>query len=324
MVINNVVIIMFDSTGTNSDIPVTEDGSKEKVQKLSQTKGKKAVKKIAKEKRKTSSPDTPQYHLKKCPSLYAPHGTNAHDYLPVILRFFEDFKLHLRMAQNECVTFIPWSPPVTSSKKDWQASTDDSRSITDKTTLELSLPHHNSPAVRQQQRMKSRKETVNVDSLWGWDSCAFDNDDQRLFYDSDQNVDRKSSQEAISLDSTLRYSEIATPPIKHVEKSPPSNRDISIDISSSNSNTSSIIHHRRRKRKLLGRKIIGNSDITPTGSKQSNSGSTQSLTSSLPRGPIRHHAQSSSPNISGANEEQLEEPANSKRYENVQNTHARS
>ena len=245
--------------------------------------------------------------------MYAPRGTNARDYLPVILRVFEEFKRQLKMAQSECVTFIPWSAPFTTSKKDWQVNKDDGKSSANKASSPLVLSSPCSPAVERQQKVtKSAKETVEADSLWNWD-CAFDSDDQRLFYDSDRNVDPKSSQ------ATAPPQVTTTSPIcELVEQSTPVNKDISIDISSSNSNASSIIHHGRRKRKQLSRKIVGSSDVTFTGSKQSSS-SRQSVTSSLPRGPI-HHSLSSSPNISD-NDDEPEEPTtqfpNKKRYEHV-------
>lgn len=281
------------------------------------TKGRETAK-ITKNKNKMSLPGAPQHHLKKCPTLYAPHDTNACDYLPIILRFFEDFKLQLQMAQKECVTFVPWSAPLTTSKKDWQVEKDDDKSVTNKTALPLTLSLPSSPAVKQRQKeTKSKKETVEVDSLWDWDCHAFDSDDQRLFYDSDQNVDPKSSQATSSLVHTPPHSPTTTPPSKHKAKSSPLDNNISIDISSSNSNASSIIHHGRRKRKLLGRKIMGSSDVTYTGSKQSNSSSRPSLTSSLPKGPVYHHPLSS-PSISNDGEEP-EEPTdqlhNKKRYE---------
>ena len=80
---------------------------------------------------------------------------------------------------------------------------------------------------------------AEAESLWNWD-CAFDSDDQRLFYDSDCNVDPKSSQAMTPL-------KVTTTSTLHelVEQSSSVNKDISIDISSNNSNASSIIHHSR-------------------------------------------------------------------------------
>ena len=245
--------------------------------------------------------------------MYAPRGTNARDYLPVILHVFEEFKRQLKMAQSECVTFIPWSAPFTTSKKDWQGNRDDGKSSTNEASSPLILSPPCSPAVKQQQKVtKTAKETVEADSLWDW-NCAFDSDDQRLFYDSDHNVDPKSSQAMTPPQVTT-----TSPLHKLVEKSPPVNKDISIDISSGNSDASSIIHHGRRKRKRLSRKIVGSSDVTLTGSKQSSS-SRPSVTSSLPRGPI-HHSLSSSPNISDKDDEPEEPTAHfpsKKRYEHI-------
>ena len=312
------VILIVCSTGNNSSAPNAfqngKDCDKEKtLPKPSEAKLAKRRKtvKTTKEKSKMSSPDIAQCHVNKCPSMYAPRGTNARDYLPVILRVFEEFKRQLKMAQSECVTFIPWSAPLTSSKKDWQSNIDDGKSSTNKPSSPLALSSPYSPVVKQQQKeTKGTKETVEADSLWNW-NCAFDSDDQRLFYDSDYNVDPKSSQETTPPQVTT------TSPLRElVEQSPSLNKDISINISSSNSNASSVIHHGRRKRKLLGRKIVGSSEASFTGTKQS-SNSRPSWTSSLPRGPIHHSL--SSPNIS--DDDEPEEPTaqlpSKKRYGHV-------
>ena len=274
-------------------------GSRKEVSKQLKNKGRETTAKTPKGKgNKSSSKDISKFHLKKCPSLYAPHGTNPCEYYPVIVRFFEDFKLQLRMAQNQCVTFVPWSCPLTTSKRDWKDK-DDDKYTTNKSDpalpLTLTLPV-NSIVKEQQKETKSKKETVEVDSLWQWDYHDFDSDDQRLFYDSDP----KMSQTTDSPDQT-------PPPLpsKHTENLSPLNKDISIDISSSNSNVSSVIQPGRRKRKLLGRRIVGSSDATLTGDKQSSS--RQSLTS-LSRAPVHNPALSSSPNITDVEEgpEQLE------------------
>lgn len=275
-------------------------GNRKEVPKQLKIKERETTAKTPKGKGKKLFQDTSKCHLKKCPPLYAPHGTNPCDYSPVIVRFFEDFKRQLRMAQNQCVTFVPWSPPLTSSKKDWKADKDDDKSTTSKSSvpalpLTLTLPV-NSTVKEQQKETRNKKETVEVDSLWQWDYHGFDSDDQRLFYDSDPNIDPKTSQTMDSPDQTPPCPTTTVTISEHMENLSPLNKDISIDISSSNSNVSSVIQPSRRKRKLLGRRIIGSSDATLTEDKQSSS--RQSLTSSLPRGPVHHPAlSSSSPNI---------------------------
>ena len=280
-----------------------DGGNKKEIPKQSKGKGRETTAKTPKGKGKKSSKDTSKFHLKKCPSLYAPRGTSACDYLPVIVRFFEDFKLQLKMAQNQCVTFVPWSRPLTSSKRDWKADKDDDKSTTNKSSvpalpLTLTLPV-NSTVKEQQKETRSKKETVEVDSLWQWDYHGFDSDDQRLFYDSDPNIDPKTSQ-TDTFDQTPPHPTATVTLNKHIENLSPLNKDISIDISSSNSNVSSVIHPGRRKRK--GRRVIGSSDATVTGDKQSSS--RQSITSSLPRAPVHHPAlSSSSPNITDIDED---------------------
>ena len=297
----------------------------DKVPKQLKTKGKETVKtKIGKGKK--SLWDTPKCHLKKCPSLYAPRGTSARDYLPVIVRFFEDFKLQLQMAQNQCITFVPRSNPVTTSKRQWQADKDDGKSTINKSgstslPLTLTLPC-NSTVKEQPKETRSKKATVEevVDSLWQWDCHGFDSDDQRLFYDSDPNIDPKTSQTTNNtLDQTPPRATAIVTSSKHMENLSPFNKDISIDISSSNSNESSVIQPGRRKRRLLGRRIAGSSDATLTGDKQCHS-SRQSFTSSLPRPSVhRRHtlSSSSSPNITDI-DEGPEQPStelyNKKRY----------
>ena len=292
-----------------------KDGGTKKAKQL-KTEGRETIVKTTKGKGKKSSQDTSKCHLKKCPSLYAPRGTSACDYLPVIVRFFEDFKLQLQMAQNQCATFVPWSRPVTSSKKDWKADKDDGKSTINKssiTALPLTLTVPVNSAVKEQQKeMKTKKETVEVDSLWQWDYHGFDSDDQRLFYDSDPITSLTTN----TLDQTPPRPTTTVTPSKHVENLSPLHKDISIDISSSNSNVSSVIHPGRRKRKLLGRRIMGSSDATLTGDKQSIN-SKQSFTSSLPRAPVYHTALlSSSPNITDIDEDpEQPESYNKKRYE---------
>ena len=322
-----IIYSLYSSNKSNTNIPTTSQNTKDndkekKLQKLSKFKSSETVKFPKAKKDKPSLSETPQYQLKKCPSLYAPHGTDPCDYLPVVVRFFEDFKFQLRMAQDKCITFVSWSHPVTSSKKDWQAVKDAGKSPAngsdvsgDKLPLMLSVPHSSSAVKQQHKEAKSGKDVMEVDLLFDWDCHAFDSDDQRLFHDSDDpNVDQSKPSQTIDTSNQTppRSMPAATSPSEHVEKMSP---DISIDISSSsNSNTSSVIHHGRRKRKLLGRKILGSSDVTVTGSKQSSS-SRQSLTASLPRGPVHHHS-SSSQNDASENYEESEESIqfNKKRY----------
>lgn len=321
----NVIILIFSSARVSNSTPAAsqsgKDGDKKKetpqLPKPLVVKGRETVK-TAKGKGKISLPETPQCHLKKCPSLYTPHGTDPHVYYPIIVRFFEDFKLQLKMAQSKCVTFVSWPHPVTSSKKDWQADKDTTPSTNTTLPLVLSVPH--SPTVIQQQKeTKDKREVMEVDSLWNWDCNAFDSD-QRLFYDSDQNgenADPKSSQTRTGFDyQTPPHSVTTVPPENPMDKPSPLKNDFSIHISSSNSNASSIIHHgRRKRRKLLSRKIMGSSDVTTTADKGSIS-NRQTLTSSLPRTPVYCHSSSSSSsqvNVSQNNEE----PTDKKRYKRI-------
>lgn len=294
---NPIILYPFSSTGINSSTLVASQNEKDGSKKKGRTKSLKTKRrgnvKAAKEKSKEASllGSSQSHYLKKCPSLYAPHGTNPCDYVSVIIQLFEDFKLQLRMAQNDCVTFIPWSNPITTSKKDWQADRDDNKlaDINSSRTaqpLVLSVPH--SRTVTQRQKEKSKKEVVEIDTLW---DCAFDSDDQRLFYDSDLNVDPQSSQITASLDQTPPLDASALSPSKDMERLSPLNKDIGIDITSSNA--SSIINHGRKKRKLLGRKIMGSSDVTVIGSKQSSTSSGKQAIS--PREPVYRHTLSSSP-----------------------------
>ena len=290
---------------------------KKMVPKALKPKGREAIK-PSKGKGIKLSPDSPKYHLKKCPSLYPPHGTSACDYIPVIVRFFEDLKLQLRMAQSHCVTFIPWSSPVTTSRKEWLADQDDTaieKCSTTSSPLTLTLPANPTTKPQRKKEAKTRKETVKVDSLWDWSHQNFDNDD-RLFYDSDSNVDPVTSQVTNALDQTPPCATTTTILHKHVEQLSPLNNDISIDINSSNSNASSVIYPGRRKRKLLGRNIVGSSDFTFTGEKQSNDSIKQfSTCSSLPRAPVYHQTlSSSSPDVTGIDENESDEPTTTEAY----------
>jgi len=311
-------MLIFSSARVNSSTPTVCQSEKDadKKKELPQLPKPLGVQwrgtvKTTKGKGKMSPSEVPQCHLKKCPSLYAPRGTNARDYYPIIVRFFKDFKLQLKMAQSKCVTFVSWSHPVTSSKKDWQEDKDATPSKTNhsKTTLPLmlSVPHSSTVIQQQKEAKKNKKEVMEVDSLWNWDCHAFDSDDQRLFYDSDQNVDPKSSQATTSFDHQTPPHSVTAP----ADKPSPLNNDVSIHISSSNSNASSMIHHgRRKKRKLLSRRIKDSSDVIAATDKESNT-SRQTLASSFPRVPVDCHSSSPSQiNVSENNEE----PFNNKRY----------
>ena len=292
-------------------------GRKKVVSKALKTKGREAIK-SSKGKGTKLSPDTPKRHLKKCPSLYAPHGTSACDYIPVIVRFFEDFKLQLQMAQSHCVTCIPWSSPVSTSRKEWLADQEDTaieKCSTTSSPLTLTLPANPTARPQRKKEAKMRKEMVEIDSLWDWSHHNFDSDDQRLFYDSDSN-NPVTSQVTNTLDQTSPHATTTTILHKHVEQLSPLNKDISIEINSSNSNSSSVIYPGRRKRKLLGRRIVGSSDFTFTGEKQSNDSIKQFSTSSTPqRAPFYHQTlSSSSPDVTGIDEDEPDEPTTTKAY----------
>jgi len=219
---------------------------------------------IAKDKSKTL--------LDPCPQLYAPRGTKPSEYLPVIVKFFEDFKLQLRMAQSSRVSFVPWSSPPANCTKNWRSREDHytERGYKSSSTLVLS------PPLKQSRQRKQQEEIMDLSPAQGWDHYVYDSDDKKLFNDSDFDIDPRSSQ------PTSTFNCCQTPPlldditdiVAASNKSPdepkepvsPHIRDISIDISSSDSESSSVVAKQRRKRKPFGVRVMADSsgDIAAT------------------------------------------------------------
>jgi len=205
-----------------------------------------------------------QNKLLNPPQLYAPRGTKPSEYLPVTLKFFEDFKFQLKMAQSNCVSFVPWSLPAKTRKEDNYTERKSSSSLV------LSPPIKHS-----QQRKKRQQEAMNLSPVQDWGHYIYNSDDQKLFNDSDYDIDPRPSQPASTFDcrqppSTLDDTTDTVAASNKKSDKPtgvvsPHRRDISIDISSSDdSDTSSVITKKRRK--PVGRRLMADitGDIAPT------------------------------------------------------------
>ena len=247
----------------------------------------------------------PLNQLKTRPQLYTPRGTKPSECLPVIVKFFEDFKLQLRMAQSTRVSFVPWSPPLTNcTTKNWQSRGDQytERSVSKSSSVLVLSP----PIKQSQQRKQEIVETVDVSPTQDWGRYVYDSDDQKLFNDSDYDVDPRSSQPGSTFncrqtplpldditDTVAASNSINRSPDKPTGVVSPHIRDISIDISSSDSELSSVIAKNRRKRKPVGARLVADSsgDIAATPEADNDR---FSLTPSFSRAPL-HPLSSQSP-----------------------------
>jgi len=249
-----------------------------------------------KEIKTTITKDKSKTLLDPCPQLYAPRGTKPSKYLPVIIKFFEDFKLQLRVAQSTCVPYVPWSPPLANCAKRWQGREDRYSDRESSSTLVLS------PPVKQSQQRK-QQEMVDLSPAQDWGHYVYNSDDQNLFNDSDHDFDSRSSQPASTFnchqtpplldDITDTIAASNRSPFKPTVPVSPHIRDISIDISSSDSEFSPIVAKQRKKRKPLGARVMADSseDIVVTPEADNDR---LSLTPSFSRTPV-HPLSSQSP-----------------------------
>jgi len=221
----------------------------------------------------TITKDKSKTLLDPCPQLYAPRGTKPSEYLPVIVKFFEDFKLQLRMAQSTRVSFVPWSPPLTNCTKNWQSRED---CYTERGYNKSSSTLVLSPPIKQSRQRKQQQEIMDLSPAQDWGHYVYDSDDKKLFNDSDFDIDPRSSQPTSTFNcrQTPPLLDDITDTVAASNKGPekpkglvsPHIRNISIDISSSDSESSSIVAKQRRKRKPLGARVMADSsgDIAAT------------------------------------------------------------